>query len=190
MSCSPVTTRFFLLIHAVTFLCALSYLFLGTHTRARTVIGQRLASLCRRQRTSTAETKGATTPRALRQPIVMAPGGSMPTPHIVDLAQLLEEYAWVQYCDLESMKRIKSEFRSMDRDDVHFEINLKKLIVIHDEPDYCNLTPSSAKPYTLFKTVFSNSTGLLFILTSKLFVSSFQAARNSIPSRQSAPPSP
>ncbi len=35
---------------------------------------------------------------------------------------------------------------------------MKHLRIEHGEPDYCNLHPTSAKPYTLFKTQFTNNT--------------------------------
>ncbi len=77
---------------------------------------------------------------------------------MLDLHDILERYAWSHFKDLEDIKRIKSEFRGLEKEDVEFEINMKRLVIQHGEPDYCNLTPSSAKPYTLFKTVFTNNT--------------------------------
>jgi len=82
----------------------------------------------------------------------------MTTPHVLDLNQLMEDYAWRYFQDLESIRKGRSEYRGLDRTDVHFEFNLKRLIVQHDEPVYINLTPSSPKPYTLLKSIFTNNT--------------------------------
>lgn len=83
-------------------------------------------------------------------------GGAVPK--IIDINGMLEQYAFAHFVDLESVRKHKSEFRGIEQDDIEFEINLKHLHVLHDEPDYCNLNPTSAKPYTLFKSVFKNNT--------------------------------
>jgi len=82
----------------------------------------------------------------------------MATPHVLDLNQLLEDYAWRFFQDLETVRKGRSEFKGLDRSDVHFEINLKRLIVQHEEPQYVNLTATSPKPYTLLKSSFTNNT--------------------------------
>ena len=35
---------------------------------------------------------------------------------------------------------------------------MKKLRIVHEEPQYTNLHPKSAKPYSLFKSVYTNNT--------------------------------
>ena len=77
---------------------------------------------------------------------------------MIDLQELLERYAWQQYKDLSELKQLKSEFRGLEKEDISFEVNFKFLIIQHDEPEYIHLHPTSAKPYTLFKAIFTNNT--------------------------------
>lgn len=36
--------------------------------------------------------------------------------------------------------------------------NRKKLVITHDEPKYSQLNPMGARPYTLFKSIYTNNT--------------------------------
>lgn len=60
---------------------------------------------------------------------------------------------------MESTRGRKNEHKGIERDDVQFEINYKQLQTVHDDPDYQNFHPTNCKPFTLFKTVFTNNTG-------------------------------
>lgn len=78
---------------------------------------------------------------------------------ILDIQQIVEEYAWRFFEDLESTKgRGRSENKGLEKGDVNFDVNLKLLAIRHEEPEYCHLEPTSPKPYTLFKTIFTNNT--------------------------------
>ncbi|KAK0399821.1 hypothetical protein QR680_003230 [Steinernema hermaphroditum] len=80
------------------------------------------------------------------------------TDHI-DVDVLIEEYAWRYFRDIQSLKKTRlDEFKNLERDDVEFIMNRKKLTVVHEEPEYSNLQTVASKPFTLFKSVFTNST--------------------------------
>uniref|UniRef100_A0A1I7YVV8 Ig-like domain-containing protein n=1 Tax=Steinernema glaseri TaxID=37863 RepID=A0A1I7YVV8_9BILA len=77
----------------------------------------------------------------------------------VDVDLLIEEYAWRYFRDIQSLKKTRlDEFKNLERDDVEFIMNRKKLTVVHEEPEYSNLQTVASKPFTLFKSVFTNST--------------------------------
>ncbi|TMS39095.1 hypothetical protein L596_005672 [Steinernema carpocapsae] len=77
----------------------------------------------------------------------------------VDVDVLVEEYAWRYFKDIQSLKKTRlDEFKNLERDDVEFIMNRKKLTVVHEEPNYSSLQTVASKPFTLFKSVFTNST--------------------------------
>lgn len=79
--------------------------------------------------------------------------------NLIDVQQLIENYAWEHFLDIQQVSgKGKNEFKGIDRDEVAFEVNMKNLLIEHSEPDYQNFHPTSAKPWTLFKAVFSNNT--------------------------------
>uniref|UniRef100_A0A0N5A316 ITIH3 n=1 Tax=Parastrongyloides trichosuri TaxID=131310 RepID=A0A0N5A316_PARTI len=86
------------------------------------------------------------------------PSGSMSKNHL-DVDQLLEDYAWQFFRDMQSIKKTKQDqYRDLERTDVEFVLNKKKLIVIHEEPIYSGIYLDGTKPYTLFTSTFTNST--------------------------------
>ncbi|KAE9421417.1 unnamed protein product [Angiostrongylus costaricensis] len=77
----------------------------------------------------------------------------------VDVDQILEDYAWSHFKDIQSLRKTRLEnFKSVERDDCEFVINRKNLTWINEEPQYTNFTPTGSKPYTLFKSVYTNNT--------------------------------
>ncbi|CAD6191271.1 unnamed protein product [Caenorhabditis auriculariae] len=77
----------------------------------------------------------------------------------VDVDQVLEDYAWHQFKDLQSLRKTRlDDFKTLDKDDCEFVINRKHLVVLNEDPQYSNFAPAGAKPYTLFKSVYTNST--------------------------------
>lgn len=83
----------------------------------------------------------------------------MAAPKVLDLQQIVEDYAWRFFEDYEATKgRGKSENKGLERNDVIFDVNMKLLAIRHEDPEYCHLEPTSPKPYTLFKTILTNNT--------------------------------
>ncbi|CAJ0602356.1 unnamed protein product [Cylicocyclus nassatus] len=77
----------------------------------------------------------------------------------VDVDQLLEDYAWSHFKDIQSLRRTRlDEFKSLERDDCEFIINRRNLSWVNEDPQYTDLTPVGAKPYTLFKSIYTNNT--------------------------------
>ncbi|VDO41149.1 unnamed protein product [Haemonchus placei] len=77
----------------------------------------------------------------------------------VDVDQLLEDYAWGHFKDIQSLRRTRlDDFKSLERDDCEFIINRKNLMWINEDPQYTEFVPVGAKPYTLFKSVYTNNT--------------------------------
>ncbi|CAI5449579.1 unnamed protein product [Caenorhabditis angaria] len=77
----------------------------------------------------------------------------------VDVDQILEDYAWTQFKDLQSLRKTRlDEFRNLERDDCEFIINRRRLVVVNEEPQYSHFQPAGSKPYTLFKSIYTNST--------------------------------
>ncbi|VDP07933.1 unnamed protein product, partial [Soboliphyme baturini] len=68
-----------------------------------------------------------------------------------DVKLIFEDYAWEVFTDLRHLsKNVKN--------DVCFDISRKRLSVQHFPPEYSTWNRSPAKPYTLFKTEFTNTT--------------------------------
>uniref|UniRef100_A0A915AG52 Vitellogenin n=1 Tax=Parascaris univalens TaxID=6257 RepID=A0A915AG52_PARUN len=77
----------------------------------------------------------------------------------VDVDALLEDYAWKHFRDIQSLRKTRlDDFKNLEREDVEFVLNRKKLVVTHDEPKYSQLNPMGARPYTLFKSIYTNNT--------------------------------
>ncbi|CAB3410082.1 unnamed protein product [Caenorhabditis bovis] len=77
----------------------------------------------------------------------------------VDVDQILEDYAWNQFRDLQTIRKTRlDDFRNLERDDCEFFINRKQLVVINEDPQYSHFQPAGSKPYTLFKSIYTNST--------------------------------
>ncbi|CAI2350764.1 unnamed protein product [Caenorhabditis sp. 36 PRJEB53466] len=77
----------------------------------------------------------------------------------VDVDQILEDYAWHQFQDVQSLRKTRiDDFRGIDRDDCEFVINRKSLVVVNEDPQYSHFQPAGSKPYTLFKSIYTNST--------------------------------
>ncbi|CAI4231903.1 unnamed protein product [Auanema sp. JU1783] len=77
----------------------------------------------------------------------------------LDVDQILEDYAWKDFRDIQSVKKTRlDDFKNLDRDDCEFVINRKNLVTIHNDPSYSHMMPAGAKPYTLFKSVYTNNT--------------------------------
>ncbi|PIO69929.1 hypothetical protein TELCIR_08241, partial [Teladorsagia circumcincta] len=77
----------------------------------------------------------------------------------VDVDQLLEDYAWAHFKDIQSLRRTRlDDFKSLERDDCEFIINRRNLMWINEEPQYTEFIPVGAKPYTLFKSIYTNNT--------------------------------
>uniref|UniRef100_A0A0K0E6W4 Glycosyl hydrolase family 38 C-terminal domain-containing protein n=1 Tax=Strongyloides stercoralis TaxID=6248 RepID=A0A0K0E6W4_STRER len=77
----------------------------------------------------------------------------------LDVDQMLEDYAWQFFKDMQSIKKTKQDqYRDLEKGDVEFCINKKKLMIIHEEPIYSGISLDSTKPYTLFTSTFTNST--------------------------------
>ncbi|CAJ0587567.1 unnamed protein product, partial [Mesorhabditis spiculigera] len=99
------------------------------------------------------------TPLALQKESPSRATGSQMAFNHVDVEQIMEDYAWAQYKDIQSLKKTRlDEFRGLDKDDIEFVVNRKALVIVHEDPDYVNFMPSGAKPFTLFKSVFTNNT--------------------------------
>uniref|UniRef100_A0A8R1V6S4 Uncharacterized protein n=1 Tax=Pristionchus pacificus TaxID=54126 RepID=A0A8R1V6S4_PRIPA len=82
----------------------------------------------------------------------------MSTSH-VDIDGLLEDYAWNQFKDIQSLRKTRlDEFKSLEKDDVEFCVNRRHLITQHDEPEYSEMQHAGSKPYTLFKSIYTNNT--------------------------------
>uniref|UniRef100_A0AC35U6J9 ITIH3 n=1 Tax=Rhabditophanes sp. KR3021 TaxID=114890 RepID=A0AC35U6J9_9BILA len=76
-----------------------------------------------------------------------------------DVDQLLEDFAWKFFNDMQSIRKTRqSEYTNLDRTEVEFVLNKKKLTTIHEEPTYSSIKLDETKPYTLFKSVFTNTT--------------------------------
>ncbi|VDN50711.1 unnamed protein product [Dracunculus medinensis] len=77
----------------------------------------------------------------------------------VDVDGLLEDYAWRHFKDVQSIRKTRlDDYKNLERDDVEFILNRKKLIVTHGEPSYTQFHATGARPYTLFKSVYTNNT--------------------------------
>uniref|UniRef100_A0AC34GQZ0 Uncharacterized protein n=1 Tax=Panagrolaimus sp. ES5 TaxID=591445 RepID=A0AC34GQZ0_9BILA len=77
----------------------------------------------------------------------------------VDVDSMLEDYAWRLFKDMVGIKKGGlDQFRGLDRDEVEFVFNRKRLILTHEEPTYSNIQQTGARPNTVFKSVFTNST--------------------------------
>ncbi|CAJ0933091.1 unnamed protein product, partial [Mesorhabditis belari] len=87
-----------------------------------------------------------------------SPSSQMAFNH-VDVETILEDYAWAQFKDVQSLRKTRLEdFKGIEKDDVEFVVNRKNLVVVHEDPEYVNFLPSGAKPFTLFKSIFTNNT--------------------------------
>uniref|UniRef100_A0A1I7WMG1 Palmitoyltransferase n=1 Tax=Heterorhabditis bacteriophora TaxID=37862 RepID=A0A1I7WMG1_HETBA len=77
----------------------------------------------------------------------------------IDVDQLLEDYAWTHFKDIQSLRKTRlDDFKSLEKDDCEFVINRKNLVCINEEPQYSEFIPVGAKPYTLFKSIYTNNT--------------------------------
>ncbi|VDO69526.1 unnamed protein product [Heligmosomoides polygyrus] len=77
----------------------------------------------------------------------------------VDVDQLLEDYAWSHFKDIQSLRKTRlDDFKSLERDDCEFIINRKNLVCVNEDPQYNEFVPVGAKPYTLFKSIYTNNT--------------------------------
>uniref|UniRef100_A0A914IC02 Uncharacterized protein n=1 Tax=Globodera rostochiensis TaxID=31243 RepID=A0A914IC02_GLORO len=77
----------------------------------------------------------------------------------VDVDSLLEDYAWRRFREAQGIKGSGLDaFRSLDRADVEFDFNRRKLILSHAQPDYSNIQMTGTRPNTIFKSVFTNNT--------------------------------
>jgi hypothetical protein len=77
----------------------------------------------------------------------------------VDVDAMLEDYAWRIFKDMSGLKKAGlDQFRGLDREEVEFILNRKRLILTHEEPTYSNVQQTGARPNTVFKSVFTNST--------------------------------
>lgn len=90
-----------------------------------------------------------------------SPGG-VPTGAVashVDIDALIEEYAWRRFKDLLSIKGSGLDsFKNLDYADVEFDINRKKLVMVHAQPQYNNIQLTGTRPNTIFKSLFTNNT--------------------------------
>lgn len=77
----------------------------------------------------------------------------------VDIDALLEDYAWRRFKELQTIKGTGLEsFKSLDFADVEFDINRKKLVLVHAQPQYNNIQLTGTRPNTIFKSLFTNNT--------------------------------
>uniref|UniRef100_A0A5S6R2T8 Uncharacterized protein n=1 Tax=Trichuris muris TaxID=70415 RepID=A0A5S6R2T8_TRIMR len=83
--------------------------------------------------------------------------GSEP-PNILDIQQVIEDYAWHMFDQLRHLSKGRSDYRGIERSDLTFEINTNRLTIEHLEPEFVQWANVSTKPYTLFRTSFRNDT--------------------------------
>lgn len=78
----------------------------------------------------------------------------------VDIDALIEDYAWNYFKDMLSLRKASGldTFKSLDRADVEFVVNRKKLVIVHNDPDYGGMQLTGTRPNTIFKSVFTNNT--------------------------------
>ncbi|KAM3724426.1 Pesticidal crystal protein Cry15Aa [Dirofilaria immitis] len=77
----------------------------------------------------------------------------------IDIDSLLEDYAWRHFKDIQSLRKTRlDDFKSLEKEDVEFVLNRRKLIIRHEEPQYSQLNCQGARPFTLFKSIYTNNT--------------------------------
>nr|CAD2167254.1 unnamed protein product [Meloidogyne enterolobii] len=86
-------------------------------------------------------------------------GGTSTCETHVDVDALIEEYVWQRFKDLLTIKGSGLEsFKNLELADADFEINRKKLILVHAQPNYNNIQLTGTRPNTIFKSLFTNNT--------------------------------
>ncbi|KAF7638176.1 hypothetical protein Mgra_00002403 [Meloidogyne graminicola] len=86
-------------------------------------------------------------------------GGILNCTTHVDIDSLIEEYVWQRFKDLLTIKGSGLEtFKNLEIGDAEFEINRKKLFLVHSQPNYNNIQLTGTRPNTIFKSLFTNNT--------------------------------
>uniref|UniRef100_A0A915LY42 Uncharacterized protein n=3 Tax=Meloidogyne TaxID=189290 RepID=A0A915LY42_MELJA len=109
---------------------------------------------------STAPTSAPTTNHNSMSPDPLpSVGGTSTCETHVDVDALIEEYVWQRFKDLLTIKGSGLEsFKNLELADADFEINRKKLILVHAQPNYNNIQLTGTRPNTIFKSLFTNNT--------------------------------
>jgi len=90
---------------------------------------------------------------------LLSPKGATSVENHIDVDSLIEDYTWRMFQDMVGFKKAGLEsYKHLEREEVEFVINRKKLALVHLDPAYHNIQLTGTRPNTIFKSVFTNNT--------------------------------